>query len=154
MANPILESLLAPYRSAIAGEDPDYENDPLYAALATAAPLGGGGHSRGSTAIPGGLEGIKALAARLAAKKHGWDGGQWDALQELVQRESSWNPQADNPESTAYGLFQFLDSTRDNYGIGLDASPKQQILAGLRYVKDRYSSPTKALEFHSSHGWY
>jgi hypothetical protein len=153
MANSMLESLLAPYRAAVAGEDPDYENDPLYASLASTAAVRGGGGGGGASA-PGGLSGLKALAAQLAAKRYGWSGDQWDALQELVQRESSWDPQADNPTSTAHGLFQFLESTRNNYGIGLNASPKAQIAAGLRYIQDRYGSPSKALAFHDRENYY
>lgn len=150
MANPILESLLAPYRAAVAGQEPDYANDPLYAALAPQGPSGAGGNQTPA----GNLSGLQEMAAKLAAKKYGWTGDQWNALQELVSRESSWNPNADNPNSTAYGLFQFLQSTRDNYGLGLNADPKQQILAGLRYVSDRYGSPTAALSFHDQKGWY
>ena len=33
----------------------------------------------------------------------------WPALNQLVRNESSWNPNAQNPSSSAYGLFQFLD---------------------------------------------
>ena len=47
--------------------------------------------------------------ARAMAEGRGWTGAQWDAIDWIVQRESSWNPNAQNPMSTAYGLFQFLD---------------------------------------------
>lgn len=98
---------------------------------------------------------LQKLAQRLTARRHGWNGeGQWNALRELVMRESSWNPKADNPTSTAYGLFQFLDSTRENYGLGLDANARKQIIAGLQYIADRYGSPKKALRFHTRNNWY
>lgn len=86
----------------------------------------------------------RSLAQRMAAER-GWTGQEWDALVDLVQRESGWNPNAQNPTSTAYGLFQFLDSTRKNYGITRDASLQQQIDAGLRYIADRYRTPSGAL---------
>lgn len=97
---------------------------------------------------------IQQMVKRMARRKYGWTGEQWGALDDLISRESSWNPQADNPTSSAYGLFQFLDSTRDNYGIGLGASPRAQVRAGLKYVKDRYDDPLGAILWHNSHGWY
>ena len=45
---------------------------------------------------------VKAVAA-----KYGWHTGrEWDAIKWLVQKESSWNPRAANPTSSARGLFQ------------------------------------------------
>ncbi|MBA9088824.1 SLT domain-containing protein [Fontibacillus solani] len=75
---------------------------------------------------------------------------------ELVARESSFNPNAKNPKSTAAGLFQFLDATRKNYGgdkVNWN-DPYQQSLAGLKYIKDRYGTPEKALEFWDKNKWY
>jgi SLT domain-containing protein len=75
---------------------------------------------------------------------------------ELVARESSFNPNAKNPKSTAAGLFQFLDGTRKNYGGSSVnwSDPYQQTLAGLKYIKDRYSNPVKALQFWDKNKWY
>lgn len=116
-------------------------------------PTGGGG--RGPGPGPTGPVGdIEQMVKRMAANRYGWTGEQWRALHELVSRESSWNPQADNPTSSAYGLFQFLDSTRDNYGIGLGAGPRKQAKAGLRYIQDRYGDPLDALAFHDKNNWY
>src|SRR5213078_4679023 len=44
------------------------------------------------------------------ANRLGW-GDQWDSLRQLVMHESGFNNEAQNPTSTAYGMFQFLDST-------------------------------------------
>jgi SLT domain-containing protein len=75
---------------------------------------------------------------------------------ELVARESSFNSNAKNPKSSAAGLFQFLDGTRKNYGgNSIDWSdPYQQALAGLKYIKDRYGTPEKALSFWDKNKWY
>lgn len=81
-------------------------------------------------------------------------GSQWSALVALVQKESSWNPNAKNPTSTAEGLFQFLAATRSAYGIKSGASVYDQTLAGAQYIKDRYGSPAKALAFHNRNNWY
>lgn len=75
---------------------------------------------------------------------------------ELVARESSFNHTAKNPKSSARGLFQFLDSTRKNYGgdkVNWN-DPYQQALGGLKYVKDRYGTPDKALKFWDKNKWY
>ena len=116
------------------------------------APTGGG--ISPYKMAPGQQGDIERMVRNMAARKYGWTDDQWSALHELVQRESSWNPRADNPTSSAYGLFQFLDSTRDNYGIGLGAGPRKQAKAGLRYIADRYGSPLDALNFHTDKGWY
>src|SRR5690606_36421804 len=79
---------------------------------------------------------------------------QWWALDRLVQKESGWNPRAQNPRSTAFGLFQFLDSTWATVGARKTADPHAQIDAGLRYIAQRYGSPTAALAFHNRNGWY
>lgn len=75
---------------------------------------------------------------------------------ELIARESSFNPRAKNPKSTASGMFQFLDGTRANYG-GTSVNwsdPYQQSLKGLQYIKDRYGTPEKALAFWDKNKWY
>lgn len=89
---------------------------------------------------------VEATVKQFAADR-GWTGSQWNALHDLVTRESGWNHTAKNPTSSAYGLFQFLDSTRSNYGITRDASLNDQIQAGLQYIQDRYKTPEGALNF-------
>jgi TP901 family phage tail tape measure protein len=92
---------------------------------------------------------VKAVAAR-----YGWDGGaEWNALYALIAKESSWNPNAQNPTSTAYGLFQFLNSTWGGYGAKT-SDPRLQTEAGLKYIRDRYNDPIGAWAFHRSHNWY
>lgn len=75
---------------------------------------------------------------------------------ELIARESSFNPNAKNSKSTAAGLFQFLDQTRADYGGNkVDWSdPTQQVIAGLKYIKQRYGTPEKALKHWDDKGWY
>lgn len=80
-----------------------------------------------------------------------------NALTELVGRESSWNPSAKNPSSTAHGYGQFLNSTRANYEkkTGLNYSnPVHQLVMMAQYVKDRYGTPEKALAFWDKNKWY
>jgi muramidase (phage lysozyme) len=78
-------------------------------------------------------------------------------ITELVGRESSWNPNAKNPGSTAHGYGQFLDKTvasyEKKYGIKYD-TPEHQLMLTMLYVKDRYGTPQKALAEWDKKGWY
>lgn len=42
----------------------------------------------------------------------------YKVLDALIQFESNWNPQAKNPNSTARGLIQWIDSTAQSMGYG------------------------------------
>lgn len=145
-----LASLLAPYRRAIAGQDmsPD---DPLMALLQPQQTRGGGG---GSGASMGNLD-LTALQQKAAqmAQQYGWGPGQIQALVELWTRESGWNPQADNPTSSAFGIPQAMTSIHD---LPKDymTDPLAQIDWGLSYVNQRYGSPKKALKFHDANNYY
>lgn len=89
---------------------------------------------------------VKGVAA-----KFGWDSGeQWSALSTLIQRESSWNPNAANPTSSARGLFQKMTSIHG----AVEGSAAGQAEWGLKYIRDRYHSPRTALDFHNRNNWY
>jgi hypothetical protein len=79
---------------------------------------------------------------------------EYEALQELIMLESSWNPEAQNPKSTAYGLAQFVDKTWDLVDIEKSADYRIQLIAAQKYVMMRYGSWVKALEHHKHYGWY
>lgn len=114
-----------------------------------AAPVGGGDGpiSYGTGPV--------ADQVRAVANSFGWGGGpQWDALARLIQKESGWNPRAQNPRSTAFGLFQFLDSTWAAQGGRKSDNPSYQATLGLRYIKQRYRDPIGALNFHNRNNWY
>jgi hypothetical protein len=76
-----------------------------------------------------------------------WDQTEWRCLIELWHRESRWDPKADNPRSSAYGIPQIL-------GLDPELTPLEQIDAGLRYVQHRYETPCRALKHHKRRGWY
>ncbi len=105
----------------------------------------------------GGAAGVGAVMdqVRAVANRYGWGGPpQWDALSRLIQKESSWDPNAQNPTSTAYGLFQFLNSTWGTVGATKTSNPGLQAEAGLRYIKNRYGTPAGALGFHNRNNYY
>lgn len=81
-----------------------------------------------------------------------------NAMTELVGRESSWNPNAQNRSSTAHGYAQFLNSTVKNYkkrypNLNYN-NPVDQLLLMYHYVKDRYGSPQAALKYWDKHNYY
>lgn len=84
----------------------------------------------------------------------GWDQDDAAALIQLWQRESGWNPNAQNPTSTAYGIAQFLNSTWAGVGAAKTADPFKQIDAGLAYIQRRYGSPAAAWAHSQKTGWY
>lgn len=87
-----------------------------------------------------------------AALVRGYDQRQIDCLNELIWRESRWNPKARNKRSTASGLFQHL---RSPSGVMLaDLAVPEQVKRGLDYIDARYGSPCRALAFHSRHNYY
>lgn len=96
------------------------------------------------------LKEMKLVARELAKTKIMLEYGsmrQWKALDELWYIESRWDYTADNPRSTAYGIPQLLKMDRKT-------PLAKQIDLGLKYIKHRYGTPTKALAFHKRHGWY
>lgn len=92
-----------------------------------------------------------------AAVKKGLPAEWVPLLSEIVKKESSFNPNAKNPKSSAYGYGQFLSSTRAQYekktGLSYNDPVNQLVMMG-QYVKDRYGTPAKALAFWNANGWY
>jgi hypothetical protein len=96
-----------------------------------------------------------AQQVREAMAAYGWDSGpQWDAIDWIINKESSWNPTAQNPSSTAYGLFQFLDTTWAEVGASKTDNPRLQAEAAAAYIKKRYTDPLGAKRFWEANGWY
>lgn len=75
----------------------------------------------------------------------------WGSLEELIQRESTWNPYAINSSSGACGLGQALPCSK------MDCEKwdyECQIRWMANYIENRYSNPTNALSFHDEKNWY
>jgi hypothetical protein len=79
---------------------------------------------------------------------------EYEALEELIMLESSWNPDAQNKKSTAYGLGQLLDQTWEQVGVEKSDDFRIQLIATHKYVFERYGSWAKALEFRKANGYY
>ena len=74
----------------------------------------------------------------------------------IILRESSGDPTADNPTSTAFGLGQLLLGNRILY-LGHHYATTdcgRQLWAFRAYVRDRYGTATRAKAFWQTNGWY
>lgn len=81
--------------------------------------------------------------------------GQFGCLEALWQKESGWNPHADNPSSDAYGIPQALPGSKmASAGADWATNPMTQIRWGVGYIEDRYGSPCAAWAHSQSVGWY
>jgi len=77
------------------------------------------------------------------------------AILEIVKKESTYNPYAQNPSSTSSGLNGFLNSTWKGVDLKKSYDPLVQMEAMFRYIDNRYKGyPTHALTFHIRNGWY
>lgn len=77
----------------------------------------------------------------------------------IIERESGFDPTARNPTSGAFGLWQGNGSTLDSYAkrFGFDShttDPQQQLTMFRAYIKDRYGTAEKAMEFWKKNSWY
>jgi hypothetical protein len=71
---------------------------------------------------------------------------QYRCLEILWNKESRWDPRADNPKSSAFGIPQLLKMK--------ELDPFKQIDLGLKYISKRHSNPCKALDYHNKKGHY
>jgi hypothetical protein len=83
----------------------------------------------------------------MATEYPHWGRAEWRALMKLWGKESAWQHDADNPDSTAYGIAQML-----NTKAGTPAP--LQIERGLAYISHRYDRPSIAWSHWRKHGWY
>jgi hypothetical protein len=74
------------------------------------------------------------------------DAKQYRCLELLWTRESRWNPRADNPKSSAYGIPQMLKMK--------EKDPFKQIDLGLKYIIHRHKTPCQAWQYHRKTGHY
>lgn len=80
---------------------------------------------------------------------------QYNCIDYVWHRESSWNPTAGNPTSGAYGIPQAVPGSKmAAYGSNWRTSPLTQVKWGIWYVNNRYKSACGALAFWQANGWY
>jgi hypothetical protein len=71
---------------------------------------------------------------------------QYRCLELLWNKESRWDPRADNPKSSAYGIPQLLKLK--------EMDPYKQIDRGLKYIEHKHRTPCRAWAFYQAKGWY
>lgn len=144
------------------GMDKAWERHKFDAGMQFDAASGGGnfnGSSMGGDFSTSKGEPPQAFKSHLsdAIRATGVDQSWIKPMSQLIANESSWNPSAKNPNSTAHGYAQFLNQTRKDYekkyGIKYD-TPTNQLILGIRYVQDRYGTPQKAMQFWNKNKWY
>ncbi len=117
----------------------------------------GSGSASSSSDVPSGSysgTSPRAIAQQLLAAR-GWGSDQWTCLDALWQRESNWNPYAQNPSSGAYGIPQALPGSKmGSAGSDWRTNPATQITWGLNYIAGRYGTPCGAWGHSQSVGWY
>ncbi|MFE3634787.1 transglycosylase SLT domain-containing protein [Streptomyces cellostaticus] len=92
---------------------------------------------------------IQAMARQMVAAD------QFQCFSNIVNHESSWNYQAVNASSGAYGLFQALPAGKyASAGADWRTNPATQIKWGLNYMNERYHSPCGAWSFWQANHWY
>ena len=96
---------------------------------------------------PVATDGSVQSIVQAVASERGWgSGAEWEAINFIISHESGWNPSAQNPSSTAFGLFQMLVETSGDVHT--------QAVNGMNYIAGRYGTPTGAMAFWNAHNWY
>ncbi len=86
---------------------------------------------------------------------YGWSASEFGCLDSLWERESGWNPDAENPYSGAYGIPQALPGSKmASAGADWATDAATQIRWGLGYIKAVYGSPCGAWGHETADGWY
>lgn len=81
--------------------------------------------------------------------------GQWSCLDDLWTQESSWEYDAVNAASGAFGIPQALPPDQmDSVATDWQVNPVTQIKWGLGYIQSRYGTPCDAWAHEESAGWY
>jgi len=131
----------------ITGEAKNADQATAAAAAATAAEAG---------AVPTTYSGEdpRSLAKPLVAAQ-GWSDSEYQCLVLLWNRESQWNPYAENSSSGAYGIPQALPGSKmASAGADWRTNPITQINWGIGYIKGRYGTPCSAWAHSNAVGWY
>lgn len=79
-----------------------------------------------------------------------------DSLNFIMARESGGRVDARNPTHSARGLFQL---TAANYHLNPHGAASfghavEEAQGGIRYIRERYGTADKAVQFWQSHHWY
>ena len=97
----------------------------------------------------------QAYAYDLVSNKYLWSESDYQALVNLWERESNWNANAHNKSSGAHGIPQSLPASKmSSEGSDYYTNGYTQIRWGLKYIKERYGSPSAAWQHFQNKNWY
>jgi len=97
----------------------------------------------------------KQYAYKKVILHYRWSLNDYNNLIKLWDKESGWNAKARNKYSGACGIPQaYPCSKMKKYGNDYKTNCKVQIRWGLKYIKSRYKTPTKAWKFFQKRHWY
>src|SRR5690606_26844292 len=109
------------------------------------------GQDLGRTGGDGSPESVKE--AFKSGLREAWrTGNEWDATDWIVNRESTWKPDARNGKY--YGLGQFGPDVWKAAGVAETDDPAAQGKVFDHYVGGRYELPTKAKTHWEANNWY
>ena len=93
--------------------------------------------------------------AQALLPEFGFSSDQFSCLDSLWTKESGWDPYADNPTSSAYGIPQALPGEKmASAGADWATNPATQIRWGLGYIAEVYGSPCSAWSQSQANNWY
>ena len=91
----------------------------------------------------------------LVLNQYLWSESDYQALVNLWERESNWNANAHNKSSGAHGIPQSLPASKmSSEGSDYYTNGYTQIRWGLKYIKERYGSPSAAWQHFQNKNWY
>lgn len=108
---------------------------------------GGGEQASGPGAKPSGSH--KNWLKQAGVKSN------FDKWNYIINHESGWNPKAQNPSSSAYGIGQALPPSKmASFGSDYMTNPITQLKWMKSYVNGRYGGIKNAYAFWKNHHWY
>ena len=91
----------------------------------------------------------------LVINTYKWSEADYSALVKLWNKESGWNPNSHNSSSGAHGIPQSLPASKmKSEGSDYYTNGYTQIRWGLKYIKNRYGTPSKAWQHFQNKNWY
>ena len=110
---------------------------------------------KSASVVTGTKADYQAYAYDLVLNKYLWSESDYQALVNLWERESNWNANAHNKSSGAHGIPQSLPASKmSSEGSDYYTNGYTQIRWGLKYIKERYGSPSKAWKHFQNKNWY
>lgn len=110
---------------------------------------------KSASVVTGTKADYQAYAYDLVLNKYLWSESDYQALVNLWERESNWNANAHNKSSGAHGIPQSLPASKmSSEGSDYYTNGYTQIRWGLKYIKQRYGSPSAAWQHFQNKNWY